>query len=116
MEQEGTGRLTPEYATFGFLLRHWDQAMGLNGLTGTGQGGSWDSDPPVGKVTGSREIVIGVQIGIQERVASRLQAAFLGLQSNEDGIDLGKNLGIVELEDPAFIVPGVGIEDTQALG
>ena len=116
MWSKGAGRLTPEYATLGFELRHGDQAVWLDGMTGTRQGGSWGSNPRVGKVTVSREIVIGGQVGIQERSVSRLQAAFLGLQGNEDGIDLGKHLGIVELEDPAFIVPGVLIEDTQALG
>ena len=44
------------------------------------------------------------KVGEKQRFATRLRAASLGLDRHEDRVDLRNGLGVVELQDPAFLV------------
>ena len=61
-------------------------------------------------------IRIQAQVREQERLPAWLRAAALGLDRDEDCVDLGNGLGVVRLQHPAFLVRVILIEETQADG
>lgn len=61
-------------------------------------------------------IRVEAKIRKEERFPAWLSAAAFGLDSDEDRVDLGNGLGVVEFWDPAFLVRVILIEESQADG
>ena len=51
--------------------------------------------------------------GVEEGLAGGLMAAAAGLDGDEDGVDFGDALGIVEAHDPAALGFVVHVENSQ---
>src|SRR5205823_5101741 len=58
---------------------------------------------------------IGIQIGVQQLLAIRFRAASWRLDCDKNGVDLGQDFGVVELEDPAVLLLIVDVKHSQAL-
>ena len=61
-------------------------------------------------------IRIKFKVGKQQWLSGGFRAAALGLDRDEDRVDLGNGLGVVELRHPAFLVGVILIKETQADG
>jgi len=61
-------------------------------------------------------IRIEAQVGKQQRFPAWLRAAAVGLDRDEDCVDLRNGLGVVRLQHPAFLVRVIFIKETQADG
>ena len=53
---------------------------------------------------------------IQKRFAGWLLAAAMGLNGNENSIDFGEMLGVVETKNPAAVGLAVHVEDAEVGG
>ena len=61
-------------------------------------------------------IRIKFQVGKQQWLSGGFRAAALGLDRDEDRVDFGNGLGVVELRHLAFLVGVILIKETQADG
>ncbi len=58
-------------------------------------------------------IRVNSEVSEKERLTAGLVAASIGFHSYEHGVDLSQRLGIVALQDPAFLGSAILIENAE---